>query len=208
MREMLRRAVEAGDIDLFTGMLDAVPDALLRELDADLSLLTFAMAKLSEHHGKSAHSHNIARAMVSTLARFTSYDQFICELAWSVILEESDAQSFFRFQELVISKGPFVIDAQMSEQLITQVYLPNRLFDQIKPWFEKPDAIYSIDTYTLTLLGLVMPDPYDAPTVPRYDALPAFLSGVKKCPNLASALEQVFLVHPPPDHILPKLLSS
>lgn len=201
MKEMLKRAVEVGDVELFSAMLDAVPDTLLAEIDNDHSLRSFAMVKLTEVPVSKA----AAEAMFKVLHRCTTFDPFLCELLMNRVLEESDVVVLDQTMSLLKDRQwSFPIDQQMSEQLITDVYLPNCRFDDIKTRFK--ETTFSSDCYTLVLLALVNPDP-TKPTVPQYSTLPPFMADIKKCDNLAAALEHLFSVHPPPDHILTKLLA-
>lgn len=198
MRDLLKKVVDAGDRELFVKMLEVIPGSILMQLDPDASLLSYCIVKMAE--GVSGP----ADGLVSTLARLDHFDQFLCDLIVGRIIEESDESALHDFMGLMGNKKwPFQVDRGLQEQLIVEVYAPNRNWPAIKQLFSEYGG-WSYDCYDVVLLSLVNPDPTE-PLHPQWAQLPPFLQGCQRSKQLAAALEHLFEVHLPPDHILEKL---
>ena len=205
VKDMLKRAIQVGDYDLFRGMWEAIPASLSLQ-DGDLT--AYFIVKLSE--AKQLGGSLVADLMVDVLKRHPHHHQdfsFLCDLTIARILEESNLDALNEFLSFMQTRpeADYQIDDNLREQFIMDVYITNADFDTIRELFSQQGAAYSVECYEMTLLALVEPEPLDPKTV-KWDRLAGFLSGIRRCPNLAAALENLFSIHPPPDYIVRRLI--
>lgn len=198
MRSLLKMAVDAGDGQVFSKMLEALSDDQLSAIDGDQKMLQYCIVKLAEYDS------NAARYLPEALARMHSYDAFLVELALGRVVEESDEQGLAAMLQLIGDrKWPFFIDQSWKEQFIRQVYLPCRLFGQVEAMLME-SADWSFECYHDWMACLVSPDPTD-PVTPVWSNLLKGVDKVKRSGCLSEALAHLFTIHHPPDHILQKL---